>query len=159
MVADTLQLPKENGTRWEEAAAVASLSARFQSPGTCLWAAGGSGGANGGISQPPTGVPCCHLATGMRRTPGLLGDSWEESRGGAAPRSACRQTAPVHTLLSRAVPGVSRPVCLADTRAPVGVSEQASGSRNSPRSLGSGQETPVTVGLLGLHWSGVITQQ
>lgn len=54
---------------------------------------------------------------------------------------------------------VSRPVCLADTRVPVGVSEQPSGSWNSPRSLGSGQETPVTVGLLGLHWSEVITQQ
>ena len=34
---------------------------------------------------------------------------------------------------------VSRPVCLADTRAPVGVSEQPSGSWYSPRSRGSYQ--------------------
>ena len=39
---------------------------------------------------------------------------------------------------------VSRPFCLADTRVPVGVSEQTSGSWNSPCCLSSGQETALT---------------
>lgn len=158
-IADTLQLPKGNGTRQEEAAAVASPSARFQSPGTCLWAPGGSGGANRGISQPPTGVPAVTWQWGCGGPQGCWGTAGRSPVGGLHPgapadKRPCPQ--PAEPSCARRA---SRPVCLADTRVPVGVSEQPSGSWSSPRSLGSGQETPVTVGLLGLHWSEVITQQ
>lgn len=100
---------------------------------------------------------CCHLAVGtQRRTPG--------GAGGTAARSPMGEYTQEHLLTNGLCPHpaeaswcqagarhVSQPVCLVDTRVPVGISKQPSGSWNSPCSLGSGQETLVMVGLLCLY--------
>lgn len=90
-------------------------------------------------------VLCCHLAVGTwRRTPrAARSPVGGYTQGQLLTNGPCPHPAEPSWCQAGAR-RVSRPFCLADTRAPVGVSEQPSASWNSPCCLSSGQETALT---------------